>query len=399
MLATLLLFATGSAAASVGGTLDAGVATLQQWWQQLTAEPDPEQRRIQLREERFQTIWNQLIPKLEEGIEITELREDAPESALFSKDKEDYDREYQELIETIALLLDESDIMRYRGRIARLKQRIDETESEISHAQEARIGAPASSLIGRSRSDYDSEIADLMGAIERYREDILDTEQAFVESMARMGVELTLEQAQVLLARVDSNNILQMAVVFDSLKAVTWGLMQIMTASGQNIDFVRYYGMHVVLLDMALFMQDQYIYKINKVYLPKLEAIIDRTKVINRESMRQLRSESSPDRRRVYQSNTRAHQLTLNTARIYMEHLRKQRSQVIEVRNKIARDLALAKNTYQTVSVSSELFNVLEVSQSSFDVLIHMQVPEIVPFEDNQMLRKFEEISSLLGGE
>lgn len=375
--------------------LDEAVEKSRTAWKDFWYE-DPEIIKQRERDARFREIWNQMIPKLDAAVTIAEQRELAPDSAIFSKDKTDFDLEYQEIMDSIVVILDGTNLLKYQQRVAMLKERIDETNAEISRLQEARLGAPSSGLFKTTKSDYNDQIDELMVQIVDYQETITETEKEFVNELNQFGIELNFEQVQVLLARVDANNILQMTVVFDTLKALTLQLMEIMSTSGENVDYVRYYGMHVVLLELALYMQDRYINDINVLYLPKLEEIIHRTRIINKESIRALRQEKSAERRRVYKSNILAHQLTLNTARIYMQHIQTQRNKVLEVRDKISRDLALARNTYETVSVSSELLTILQVSQSSFDALMHLQVPEIVPFEDNQMLKKFEEISSVI---
>ncbi len=73
-----------------------------------------------------------------------------------------------------------------------------------------------------------------------------------------IGLDLDLEQIKVLLSRVDSENIIQMSVVFDVLKQITKQLMELTQSSGEEIKTAKkYYGMHVVLIEMVIHMQDQ----------------------------------------------------------------------------------------------------------------------------------------------
>lgn len=345
---------------------------------------------------RFREIWNRVIPKLDEAINITEQIKIAPESALFQPDKAELSGNYEDVINSIITLLEGTNILRYRNRIERLKKQISKTQDEISRLNEARIGAPSKHWFHTTKEGYSEQIDAAVKNIEDYQLTINNTQNDFVDELNAMGLNLSIEQAKVLLARVDADDILQMMVVFDTLKYLTINLMDIMNQSGDSVDYVRYYGMYVVLLDLALIMQNQYIESIDNQYMPRLEEIIDRTFEINKESVRSLRKERSEARRRVYRSNIKAHQLTLTVSKLYIENIRRQRAQISEVKDKLEKDLALARNTFETVSVSSELLNILTVGQSSFDALMKLQVPEIVPFEDNAMLRKFEEISDKL---
>ncbi len=349
--------------------------------------------------QRFRDTWNQLIPQLEHAAAISKEMEHAPNYAIFIKDKRDFQIEFDDVLDRIISLLEGTELLKHQRAIRLLKSKIDLANRTITYYQEARIGAPRDHWLLITQAGYDRKIAELHKDIANYEKDIVAIQHQFVTALQAIGLNLNLEQAQVLLARVDGDNILQMAIVFDTLKVITQQLMQIMSISGESVDYIRYYGMHVVLLEMMLYMQNRYIDYVDKQYLPKLEEVISKTIQINKESFRELRKEADANRREVYRSNIKAHQLTLNTAKIYMGHLKSQRQKVQEVRAKIARDLTLARNTYATVTVSSELLNILQASQDSFDTLMRLQAPEIVPFENNQILKKFEELSSVLSGE
>lgn len=65
----------------------------------------------------------------------------------------------------------------------------------------------------------------------------------------------------------------------------------------------------------------------------------------------------------------------------------------IKARNNARKDLRLAINTYATVRISSEVLGLLKESNNLFDALMNLQIPEIVPFENMEMQKKFEELS------
>ena len=76
--------------------------------------------------------------------------------------------------------------------------------------------------------------------------------------------------------------------------------------------------------------------------------------------------------------------------------MEEQKAKVRKAQQVIKKDLQLAQNTYDTVELSADLLSVLKTSQASFDVLMNLQVPEIVPFENLQMKNKFQELSETL---
>ena len=62
------------------------------------------------------------------------------------------------------------------------------------------------------------------------------------------------------------------------------------------------------------------------------------------------------------------------------------------------RDYRVAKNTFDTVKLSAELIRLMKSNQASFNALMNIQIPEIVPFKNIEMQKKFEELSLLLKG-
>jgi hypothetical protein len=66
-----------------------------------------------------------------------------------------------------------------------------------------------------------------------------------------------------------------------------------------------------------------------------------------------------------------------------------QRQKMLAAGNKTAIDLELARNTYATVTLSGELVQLLRSSQSAFNVLQDMQLPELLLFENLNMKQEF----------
>ena len=106
--------------------------------------------------------------------------------------------------------------------------------------------------------------------------------------------------------------------------------------------------------------------------------------------------ERSEERKTIYRKNIDAQNLTMKVANLYMSNLDQQRDKVSSAKEKASADYELANNTYDTVEVSANLMSLLKTSQDSFDALMKIQVPEIVPFENIEMQRKYEELSNMI---
>ncbi len=91
-------------------------------------------------------------------------------------------------------------------------------------------------------------------------------------------------------------------------------------------------------------------------------------------------------------SNLEAQQFTLQAADMYREYLEQQQQGLRDAREKLTGNLSVAENTYETVKISGDLLRVLRASDELFD----LQVPELQPFENMELKREFEKLTTQL---
>jgi len=156
--------------------------------------------------------------------------------------------------------------------------------------------------------------------------------------------------------------------------------------------------MHVILLKIAVTMQQNYINKVDQKFLPKIRAIQDETARIHQQSKSLLQSEKNPSQRKVLKHNLQAQQLTQKVARLYAQQLERQKQKIQQAHKRALKDYLVAKNTFDTVKLSAELIRLMKTNQASFNALMNIQIPDIVPFKNIEMQKKFEELSLLLKG-
>jgi len=143
-------------------------------------------------------------------------------------------------------------------------------------------------------------------------------------------------------------------------------------------------------------MQQKYIDTVHTVYIPKIDKIIANTIDTQNNAKKHIREENDPKRITGFKNNIIALQLTLKTAKLYKTNLNDQILKVLSAQEVVRKDLRLSQNTYDTVEISADLLSVLKTSKNSFDALMSLQVPQIVPFENMQMQKKYQELSKLL---
>jgi len=344
--------------------------------------------------QHIKKIWPKVLKNLDGALEINTKLDTAPDSVWFGDDKKSLLNDQFDVFSEIEDLLISPAINQNRENIVRLKDRVIEEHADIASLKEKRVVATVD-----ERSDLDKKIKKAEENITLYLDNIDYQKGNLRARLQEMGLSLNHGQIDVLLSRVDSDDIIKMSVIYDVLADITKQLMELTQEFNEDINQARkYYGMHVVLLKMVITMQQSYINKLEEVYLPKIEKIKAETQSVNKESRALLRSERKSSQRHVLESNIKAQRLTLKVAQLYSNQLQKQKKKVSKALIEAKKDYRIAKNTFDTVKLSTELIRLMRTNQASFNALMNIQIPEIVPFKNIEMQKKFEELSILLKG-
>ena len=183
----------------------------------------------------------------------------------------------------------------------------------------------------------------------------------------------------------------------ETLKHVTNQILQLMKASKEELTQAKkYYGMHQVLLELVVYIQQKYIDKCNTVYIPKIDKIISDSAEMMGNTKRLRAQEEDVRRRAIYNNNLDAQMLTNKAAKLYRNDIVSSRNNMIEAQKISKANLKLSKNTYETVMFSADLFDLIAESQNMFDQVSKIQVPNLVPFENIQMEQKYRELTEKL---
>lgn len=348
-------------------------------------------------DQRFLQVWDEVIARLDQGLGIVDQMAAAPESKFFGTDKKGLRKDLNGLLDDIIVLLEDQPINSYRARTVELEERIERLDQDLITFQEARVAAPKEHSFKTTREEFDDKIDEAREGIRAAEREIEEIRRQLHKRIREVGLDMSEEQVAILLSRVDADDIIQMAAIFDVTRQLTEQLMKLTAESGEDIAPARrYYGMYVVLLELTVRMQHNYLSAVNEQYLPRIGVVVEKTMALNHASQEQLKAETDPGRQEVYRKNIKAQELTLKTARLYMDNLRNQRDRVKTAVEEMGSSLALAHNTYETVQVSAELIELLRQSSSSFNALMNLQIPEIVPFENQEMLEKYQELSRII---
>ncbi len=351
----------------------------------------------EMRKQRLNNAWDGVVDQLKEGTEYIDELKQAPDSAWIGKDKEDIREDLNALFDQIVKGLVGGDLMAYKEQMADLKAKIAENNEAILSYREKRIGAPESSTLYTTKSEYDKKIAEAKAENKVLQNEMRIIKKQLRQNFADIGVQLSDAQLDVLLTRVDGDDIIQISLMMDTLKYITQQILHLMQESKEELTQAkRYYGMHQVLLELVVYIQQKYIDKVNNIYLPKIDKIIDDSKNMMLLTQRLRANEEDSKRSAVYAHNLEAQALTLKVAQQYEKDLVRSRDRMVEAQKVARANLMVSKNTYETVSLSADLYDLISESQQMFAEVSKIQVPEIVPFQNLQIQQKYQELTKRL---
>ena len=343
----------------------------------------------------FTQIWNELLPTLEQTLELTERHDDLPKQSWLGSDQLSNQTEIDELLDEAVTILSTSDLQQARVRIKSLQQAIEQAQQDIADLRQRRVAAPDDAVWKKTADDYSEAIAARIADTERYRRELAEIEADFAKGLSDIGLDLTDGQVSLLLSTVVGDNVVDLAIVFDNVKVITVQLEQLVNDSGENFDGARrYYGMYVILLKALDRMHTLVEQAINDRYLAQIDTISEQAKALAVETQRLRRQ--SPDKRDLFDANLRAQQLTIEATADYRRYLTDQSRQVAKARRELDKDIAAAWNTYETVRVSGEFVALVKSSRKLLDGLLNRQVPTLRPFQNMQMKREFDKLTEQL---
>lgn len=345
--------------------------------------------------DHFGKIWDQALPKLDETLTLQERQDELPESAWLGDDQASNQEAINTLLDEAVGILSTSDLQHYRKRIRVLQAGIAEAHQAIADDRQQRVSAPQKSMVKRTVGDIDHSIAAHQAEIAQYEEELSQVRRAFATDLRRIGLELNDEQVELLLSTVVGDNLIDLGIVFDNVKAITAQLERLVRESGEDLQSARrYYGMYVILLKSLNRMHFQVEQAIAGRYVPQIDAIVTRARSLTTET--RVLMESSPDKAELLAANLSAQHLTIQAAGVYREYLMDQGQEVTDARRELQRDIAAAWNTYETVRVSGELVGLVRSSRKLLDGLLDRQVPALRPFQNLEMKREFEKLTAQL---
>jgi len=336
-------------------------------------------------------LWQDLMPRLDEILALQDRQRELPESAWFGEDQDSNASRINALLDEAAGILVGNNALRVQVR--HLAQVMSDNRRAITDLKRRRMAAPSDSLWRKTVQDIEDEIAERERVLTEQQKELERVRRMTATELRDMGLDIDAEGLEFLLSTVVGDDVLDMTLAFEQVRRLTEQLEALTSGGREDLPTARrYYGMYTVLLEILDHMNATMIDSIEQNYLPRIAAIGERAREL-RQQTRELQAYAPSA---VLQANLEAQQLTIDAAGSYADYLQRQRQQLLTSRQRLSLDLAVARNTYETVKMSGDLVALMEDSQLLLDSLFRLQVPPLRAFENAEMKREFQRLTSTL---
>ena len=96
----------------------------------------------------------------------------------------------------------------------------------------------------------------------------------------------------------------------------------------------------------------------------------------------------------ILNNNIEAEKYTLKVADLHRERLVKQRSKTLIALRNTEELISVGYSSYVVASNASSIVTLIQDTQSNFDQIMAMQIPDIIPFENTELEAEFIKLSS-----
>lgn len=322
---------------------------------------------------------------------------------IWTETREDRESRIRDLLDSALGIVTDAPVVEVQKKVELLRRNIRELEDSIVSLKERQLTAPKDGMLPGMLTDtvssLEAEIKDTRDRIAKNKTEISEAKKEIRSALVKSGIELGDEQIDLLLDSVLSGDLVRLVAAFNAAKLIDGQLADRLSATGENMNAARkYFAMHAALFAMLVHAQQATIGKIDKTYIPKLDAILADIKTARKKTQKLLRSGGNrPDQLRALEANLKSQKIAEEAARGYRKYLAQQREQLAEARSRATHDLRIADNTFETVEASFQLRTLMRDSAASFEAIQKLQAPTFDQIFKNEELRQeFENLTRKL---
>ncbi|MDO9708729.1 hypothetical protein [Paracraurococcus lichenis] len=303
-------------------------------------------------------------------------QESLPERRWIGRDRAAAERDLAALQREMIALLE-------AGPLAAARDRLRGAEAALREARAAEA---------RLREDVGAAAAATAPEVQRAGQATREAEAALTR--AHQGLRAAFEAARVPLTEAQLEALAMLPGGDDdigliscvvSLREVMAALAVLLPDRSDPDSAARYYGYAVLFLETLLVVQERVVARIREEHVPAIQARLAETRTLQRETARLRAAERDGARRALLEANAAAQGVALEAIAIAQERFRQKLQRLAVAVARTRADLAVARNTHQTVRVTQDLARTLRRTDQLFDELTRLSVPEVIPFAGEEI--------------
>lgn len=383
-----------------------------------------------------EAIWYELYQNLEVLTEHQIKQDQLPEFSWFSPFRETQEsniKKVKSLSERLLIELGNPKVAQIRDRYFELKAKILEDRAAARRAAEDSYLAPDEGDVyfwQNHKGDYRDLKRRKEEAIKAHK---LEQQRLVVrchDELLAMGIELTPEQVSQLFKLSSGDLMLTLFSTFAQLNLLGDYVTERMQEAKDDESYAylskRYYAVYVAIISLSLNIHQFTRERLLKEHLSRVDELRARLKEVanktqalikseklhalklkrslesaNHEERERLQAELSETERYLTQldSNLIVQEQAKEGAVAYRRHIIKQSEEIERTANKISRRLQIAFNTYQTVLIGTNQFDLMREGLRDLSNLQKIGIPEMVPLAGERITKHLEMITRHFDGE
>ncbi len=357
-----------------------------------------------------QPVLENLSDNLAEMRELLDEKENAAESTLFTRGKEDVQEDLNDYLdEALEFLVSEAypnareRIIGLDAEMLILQARLNEMQVELIDAQpSSEVEGLVDKVLLREFASGSSEwLTREIGATQENIQENKDLQTRIVKEFSstlseQYGIDINREEARSLLYQVNGSSIVESLVFFKTLKIIENRIGEIRSTSPGDAVMRKYYGLAAILRLVAARLHAVHLEQYDSKWLPSVEALYQEHRELIEETEFALDGATNSQRRLIYENNLKIQEDIAEVIDDYRDMLQKRRDLTRERLREVELDAAVAINTLKTLESAAILFEQFISNSAEFEALSKVRTDDLIPLDDSEIFEHYLDISRKL---
>lgn len=272
-----------------------------------------------------------------------------------------------------------------------LDRRIAETQKEIVKAEGARVRHPDEA------EKYDARIEAVREKKAKLEAERASQAATVLENLRSVGLNVPGSAAERCIFPVNVETLIDNAVVAKDIAVVVENLGRFLDS--EDLETAkRYFGMYLVMIDVQTEGFRQYLEKSeNGEWRRGINDILRGAEAaVRSDTANAAQSRFTEHEREIFRRNAATNRKTIEAATAYLGILRQHEEIIRGKLREAERVREVAQSSWNTVSLASDLKEIVKTSHDAFEALLSLELPPLALFDDATLQAEFDAITKKL---